>query len=342
MATATQIHPVQLQYSHTIGRAEFSGPGFRVPVGIARGAGDRLYVLNRAYENRPDGKRVTVCTVGEEYISEFGRGVSAEQTGRDAPDGRFFWPTSIALDKDGNVYVSDEWYNRISIFTEDGDWVGKWGTPGAGDGQLNRPSGMAFDRDDNLYIVDSLNSRVQKFTKDGQFLLKWGKAGNGPGEFNMPWGIDIDAKGEVYVTDWRNDRVQKFTAKGDFLMQFGSSGAGEGELNRPTGIGVDKAGVIYVADSRNDRLQVFDADGSFVAQSRGEATMSKWGQEKLNASPEMWIQRQKSQGLEREKQFWGPMAIEIDDEDRIFVSESVRSRIQVYRKQVPWFIGDRL
>jgi hypothetical protein len=75
----TQLHPVQLQYSHTIGRAEFSGPGFRVPMGIARGAGDLLYVLNRSYELRPDGKRVTICSVGEEYIGEFGRGVSAEQ-----------------------------------------------------------------------------------------------------------------------------------------------------------------------------------------------------------------------------------------------------------------------
>ena len=92
----TQIHPVQLQYSHTIGRAEFSGPGFRAPVGIARGADKRLYVLNRSYEGRPDGKRITICTVGEEYIAEFGRGVSAEQAEADAPDGCFMWPTSLA------------------------------------------------------------------------------------------------------------------------------------------------------------------------------------------------------------------------------------------------------
>ena len=92
----TQIHPVQLQYSHTIGRAEFSDPGFRAPVGIARGAADRLYVLNRSYEGRPDGKRITICTVGEEYISEFGRGVSAEQAHADAPDGSFMWLTAIA------------------------------------------------------------------------------------------------------------------------------------------------------------------------------------------------------------------------------------------------------
>jgi len=201
---------------------------------------------------------------------------------------------------------------------------------------------MAFDADDNLYVVDSLNNRVQKFTKEGKFITKWGTAGSGAGEFNMPWGIDVDAAGDVYVTDWRNDRVQKFTADGRFLMQFGTSGSGDGEFNRPTGIAVDQAGVIYVADWHNDRLQVFDADGSFITKLTGEATISKWGKEKLDASPEMWLQRQKAQGLPLEKRFWGPTAVEVDSENRIFVAESVRSRVQVYRKQVPLFIGDRL
>lgn len=338
----TQLHPVQLQYSHTIGRAEFSGPGFRAPVGIARGPNDRLYVLSRSYEGRPDGKRVTICTVGEEYIAEFGRGVAAEQAEMEAPDGRFMWPTSLALDHIGNVYVADEWYNRISIFTGDGDWLGKWGTSGAGDGELNRPSGMAFDMENNLYVVDSLNHRVQKFTADGRFIARWGTVGSGAGEFNMPWGIDIDTQGHVYVSDWRNDRIQKFTADGHFLMQFGTAGAGDGELNRPTGIAVDHAGVIYVADWHNDRLQVFDADGSFITKLTGEATVSRWGKEKLNANAEMWQQRQWAQGLEREKQFWGPVAVEVDAENRIFVAETVRSRVQVYRKQIPFFVGDRL
>ena len=338
----TQMHPVQLQYSHTIGRAEFSGPGFRAPVGVARGSDDRLYVLSRSYEARPDGKRVTVCTIGEQYIGEFGRGVRGAQADADAPDGSFMWPTAIALDSAENVYVSDEWCNRISIFTKEGDWVGKWGAAGSEDGQLNRPSGLAFDRDDNLYVVDSQNHRVQKFDKAGNFLAKWGALGGGEGEFNMPWGIAIDMAGDVYVTDWRNDRVQKFTAAGQFLMSFGGSGAGEGEFDRPTGITVDRDGVIYVADWRNERLQVFDARGGFVAQFKGEATMSKWGKEKLDANGEMWRQRARAQGLEREKLFWGPIAVAVDDENRVFVAETARSRIQVYGKQVPLFVGDRL
>ena len=70
----TRVLGVSFQYSHTIGRAEFSGPGFRNPVAMARGAGGIMYVVSRSYEYRPDGKRVTICSVDEEYIGEFARG----------------------------------------------------------------------------------------------------------------------------------------------------------------------------------------------------------------------------------------------------------------------------
>ena len=340
---ATQALGVEFQYSHTIGRAEFSGPGFRNPVAMARGEGDLMYVVNRSYEYRPDGKRVTICTVGEDYVAEFARGVTTVGvTDLVTEDGSLIWPTSIALDKERNVYVADEWINRISMFTKDGDWIGKWGTPGNGDGEINHPSGLAFDKDNNIYLVDSLNSRIQKFTKDGRFLTKWGSAGSGDGEFNMPWGIDIDSKGDVYVADWRNDRIQKFTPDGQFLMKFGTSGTGDGEFNRPTSIAVDKDGIIYVADWGNDRLQVFGPDGSFITKKTGDGTISKWGKDKVDANPEMWQERETAQGLEREKLFWGPIAVEVDDEGRIFVVESARSRIQVYRKQAPVFFGGRL
>ena len=340
----TQISHVNLQYSHTIGRAEEFGPGFIAPVSIARGEGNLLYVLSRATEYRPQGTRITVCTVGEEYVTSFAWGVPQQGPHEfNFDDGSLVWPTAIAFDSQWQVYVADEWLNRISIFSKDGEYIGKWEErSGDGDGEMNRPSGLAFDKDDNLYLVDSLNNRVQKFTKGGKFLAKWGTEGSGDGEFSMPWGIDIDSQGNVYVADWRNDRIQKFTPEGQFLMKFGASGRGEGEFNRPTDVAVDKDGIIYVADWLNDRLQVFDSDGTFITLRTGDATVSKWGMEKLNANPEMWEERERAQGLEREKDFWGPTGVTVDDENRVFVCESARHRIQIYRKQSPAFAGPRL
>ena len=336
----TQTLSVSLQYSHSIGRGEFSGPGFRNPVAIARGADDSMYVVNRSYEYRPDGKRVTICTVDEDYIGEFARGVStAGVTDIVTEDGSLIWPTSVALDKAGNVYVADEWLNRISMFTSDGEWLGKWGTEGSGEGEINKPSGMVVDADDNLLMVDSGNNRIQKFTKDGKFISAFGSQGTGDGEFNLPWGIDTDNDGNIYVADWRNDRIQKFDKDGKFLMKFGTSGDGEGELNRPTDVAVDRTGMIYVADWGNERMQMFDPAGKFVVLTTGDGTISKWGKDKLDANDAMWKEREIAQGIERERDFWGPVAVTADEQDRVFVVESCRNRIQVFRRQDPMFVG---
>jgi DNA-binding beta-propeller fold protein YncE len=317
-------------YSHTVGRNEFAGTGFRNPVDLALGANDVVYVLNRSYENRPDGIRVTMCTLKEEYIKEFG------SYGEE--DGQFIWPTSITLDASGNVYVSDEWLNRISIFDKDGNFLSKWGKAGAGNGELNKPAGLAIGND-TLYVTDSGNHRVQSFTLDGKYLGHFGSFGSGQGQFNLPWGIALGPDDTVYVADWRNDRIQKFTPDGRFLMKFGSSGSGEGEFKRPTDVAVDNEGLIYVADWDNDRLQIFDADGRFMTLLTGDATLSKWGETKLDANPEMRLQREVAQGLEREKFFRGPIGVTVDDQDRIFVVDSQRNRIQVYRKIPPYFLG---
>jgi len=344
MTTSTQISHMNLQYSHTIGRGEQFGPGFTSPINIARGEDDLLYVVCRSSEYRPEGTRIAVCTVDEEYVNVFARGVGQQGPHEyNFEDGSLVWPTCIAIDSEQNVYVSDEWLDRISIFSKDGEFLSKWEERrGDGDGELNRPSGMAFDKDDNLYIVDSLNNRVQKFTKDGKFLAKWGSEGSGDGQFNMPWGIDLDSQGNVYIADWRNDRIQKFSPDGKFLMKFGSSGSGEGEFNRPTDVAVDKDGIIYVADWLNDRIQVFDADGSFITLDLGNAGVSKWGKDKLDANPEMWGERERAQGLDRERLFWAPSGITVDDNNMVFVCENPRNRVQVFRKQSATFAGPRL
>jgi len=339
----TKVQGATFRYSHTIGRGEEAGTGFKNPVSVARGEGDLMYVVSRAYDYRSDSKRITVCTVGEDYIGEIGNagrlgGEMMDSGESDAP-GSMVWPTSVALDKAGNVYVSDEWLNRIAMFSSDGEWLGAWGTQGDADGEVDQPAGIAFDSEDNLYVVDTGNNRIQKFTKDGQFLAKWGQQGSGDGEFDMPWGIGLDADNNVYIADWRNDRIQKFAPDGSFLMAFGESGSEDGQFNRPADVAVDKEGLIYVADWRNDRVQVFDAEGRFITEIIGDATLSKWGITKLDANPDMKMQRDIAQGLEREKFLRGPMGVVVDDQDQVFIVDSQRNRIQIYRKISPFFVG---
>jgi tripartite motif-containing protein 71 len=314
-------------YSHSVGRNEFAGTGFRNPLDFALGADDLVYVVNRSYENRRDGIHITVCTLNEKFIGEFG------SSGED--DGEFIWPVGITVDSQGQVYVSDEWLNRISIFTKEGQFVGKWGTSGSGNGELHGPSGLAISQDGTMFVVDSKNHRVQKFSLDGRYLGQFGSFGSGPGQLNTPWGIALDAEGQVYVADWRNDRIQKFSPDGQSLATFGQSGSGVGQFKRPSGVCVDSDGEIYVADRENDRVQILAPNGRFIAALKGDHQLSTWGKDKLLSNPDMIRQRALAMahdGGAFEKSFSHPTAIRVDDENRIAVLDSVRGRIQVYTK----------
>jgi DNA-binding beta-propeller fold protein YncE len=326
-------------FSHVVGRGGGSGMGFSRAVALALGEGDTVYVLNRGAEQIKDmpwnrtqvGTRVGKFTIGpvpgdEEFVADISRP-------GDGP-GQLIWPAGLALDRQENVYVTDEWLNRVSIFDKDGNFLRDWGTAGSDDGEFNGPSGIAIDPQDVLYIVDGRNHRVQKFTKDGKFLSTWGSLGSGEGQFNAPWGITLDQPGNVYVADHKNHRVQKFTPDGHFLMQFGSYGTGKRQLNHPSDVAVDPEGDVYVCDWANHRVQVFDSDGKIVTSLVGDAQeLSKWAKMTLAASPDAMKRRREVRSLEREWRFSFPTAVVFDDHyDRLIVSDTQRNRLQIYNK----------
>ena len=338
-------------YSHTIGFLAYRGRGFIHPVDLALGDGEGegdsgvLYVLNRGgpeSAGRLEHKRVCVCTVAEGYIGEWGSG------GLD--DGQFWWPSSIARTADGRLLVSDEALQRINIFDPDGNYIRHWGVAGDQPGQLNRPAAIAVAPDDTLLISDGLNHRVQRFTADGEYLDGWGSYGAQAGQFNTPWGLACDAAGNVFVADWRNDRVQAFTPQGRFVGQWGVSGDGKGQLHRPASVAVDAAGYIYVADWGNERVQIFAPDGAVAAILHGDATTSAWADDYLAANPDEaaarraanlspavnpWRDRHRETSAGIESRFWGPTSVTVDDAGRIYVVDSCRHRVQIYRKTDP-------
>ncbi len=331
------------QYSHTIGMYAQTGRGFNNPVDVALGRDEMLYVLNRAGSDispRMLYKRVSVCTLGEAFHGQFSHGGTE--------DGEIMWPAGIAIDAAQRLYISEEALQRISVFDQDGQFLYKWGVQGKGEGEFDRPAGVTIDADGHLLVADGLNHRVQRYTQDGQFLGQWGRHGSGAGEFYLPWGIATDSANQVYVADWRNDRIQKFDAQGAHLASWGTPGSGEGEFHRPSGVAVDAEGLIYVADWGNERVQILDPDGHCLTMLRGDSDVSQWGQdyfisnqdeleERHNADLEPELDLLPSDGPREEsasieKLFWGPTAVKIDAEGRLYVVDSCRHRIQVYHK----------
>jgi hypothetical protein len=113
-------------------------------------------------------------------------------------------------------------------------------------------------------------------------------------------------------------------------------------------VSVDGEGNIYIADWGNERVQVLGPDGSFLAKFRGESGLSKWGESYFIANQDELEERQKAdlepelnlsptadlreESASIEKFFWGPISVKVDDQGRLYVVESCRHRIQVYRK----------
>lgn len=326
-------------YSHCVGRGAVSGMGFNSIIDLATSSDGKTYVVNRGQEaisgvpwsKTARGARIGVYRIGttsgdEEWLSEFSRN-------GDEP-GQVIWPSCIALDSQDNVYVTDEWMNRISVWDSEGNFLKTWGSSGTGDGEFDGPSGIARDTEDNFYVVDSRNHRVQKLTKDGHFLVKWGSFGTEAGQFDSPWGIALDREGCVYVVDHNNSRIQKFNADGQYLAQFGSYGTGPGELNHPSGVAVDPDGDIYVCDWANSRVQIFGPDGKFLTSLLGDAAeLSAWTKEIVQTNPELTKRRREVKDREVEWRLAFPMGLTFDEANsRLLIADTQRNRIQIYSK----------
>ncbi len=332
-------------FSHSIGRlsAEHnesrfgSTGGSNYAMDVAVGDGDFLFVLSRGFGYASEAQGVDIgCRIGkttfkEDHIGDFARGA-------------FTWPNSIALSRDGKLYCSDEFENKIYVFETDklmpypqfdpaGENIAEWGEKGTALGKLNGPAGMDFDMDNHLYIVDSLNSRIQVFSKDGEFIECWGEHGNGEGQFNKPWGITIDTQGYVYVADWGNSRIQKFTADGEFVISIGSNDASALALNHPSGVAVDSEGDIYVVDWGNRRVQIYEPNGEMIASMYGDAVeFNKAGLYNLERDPESIKTLNQNEDITPyTSKFGRPIGIATDKQDRIIITD-IRGRLQIYSK----------
>ena len=176
----------------------------------------------------------------------------------------FVRPHGVAVDDEGNIFITDSWTHCIQKFTAGGYFIKEVGTNGSGPLQFDFPSDVA-SANDKLYVVDGNNHRIQVLNSDLTLFNTFGSKGSHKGQFNHPRGIASDSTGEVYVTDHGNHRIQVFTDTGKFLRAFGGYGRSAGELNWPSGIAIDTSNLVYISEIKNHRISIFTTEGQFVA-----------------------------------------------------------------------------
>lgn len=136
-------------------------------------------------------------------------GGPAKEEADDSPE-TFAKPTNVAVDSDGNLYVSDTLNNRVQIFDPDGGFISMFGKAGDGPGFFARPKGIAIDSDGHVWVADALQHRIQIFDREGHLLAFFGEPGKYPGQFGLPSGLCIDKQNRVVVAEQLKGRIQVF------------------------------------------------------------------------------------------------------------------------------------
>lgn len=218
--------------------------------------------------------------------------------------GQFLFPYGLASDSKGNVYVADLFNGNISKFDMDGKFLGIFVKKGS----LKSPAGLTI-KNDLMYVTDVVQNTVKVFDLNGKLVLNIGKKGTAPGQFYAPNAISVSGDGTIYVTDTGNSRVQVFDKNGKFLRIINGSKDGKGKsmFVNPRGIALDDRGNVYVLSNLTHLLYAFDKDGKslFAMGGRGEG----------------------------EKQFSLPNGLFVDQNNRLYVSDTTNLRISVFQLQ---------
>ena len=241
---------------------------FYSPSGVAVDRAGNLYVadtLNSTVRKITPARVVTtVAGAGRTRGSADGTGAAA----------RFDQPFGIAVDDNGNLFVSDASANTIRKITSAGvvtTLAGRAGTNGSTDGagtdaRFLVPYAMSVDGSGNVFVVDHGNHTIRKITSSGVVSTLAGSSdGRGTNaRFRYPSGVAVGRDGTVYVADTDNQVIKSITADGE-VATIGGSNGGTGSTDgssttarflNPKGLAVSADGKLYIADLGNRTIRL--------------------------------------------------------------------------------------
>ncbi len=243
------------------------------PVGIAVDSSGNLYVAD---SNNNTIRKISSAGVVSTIAGSAGSTGSSDGTGSSA---RFNYPTGVAVDPNGNIFVADSGNSTIRKITSSGvvsTLAGTANSTGSADGtgsvaRFNQPYGIAIDSTGILYVGDTSNNTVRKITPTGVVTTLAGEAGvsgssDGVGtaaRFNGLDGVAVDSAGNVYVADTLNQTIRKINPAGNVTTIAGAAGiigssigsSAQARFSGPQNVAVDSTGAVYVADSNNNVIR---------------------------------------------------------------------------------------
>jgi sugar lactone lactonase YvrE len=232
------------------------------PAGIAEDASGNLFIAD-------DFNNFILKVTTEEVVSIFAGAADQHPGGvYGKADGvgefaHFIWPTDMALDPAGNVYVSEN--GTVCLVTPAGVVTTIAGDPSGG------YNGLAINGSNTMYLVDTGDYVIDEVTFAGHETTIAGTdedfgSADGTGSaarFKSPIGIAVDSAGNAYITDAGNNTIREMTPAGvvtTFVGATGSAGSADGsgsaaQFNNPEGIAIDGAGNLYVTDMGNSTVR---------------------------------------------------------------------------------------
>jgi predicted outer membrane repeat protein len=217
---------------------------FHEPIGLAIGSDGTLFVADSK------NHRIRAISTAGNVTTYAGLGTAGFTDGIPTA-ARFRFPSGLAIDSSGVLFVADTMNHRIRKIATNGEVSTLAGTSTAAFvngvvsvARFNQPYGIAVDAAGNAYVTEVTSHAIRKVEPNGTTSVYAGDiiasgSSNGPiasARFQLPKGLHVTAAGEMYVADRDNHLIRVISTTG-VVATF----AGTGDDDTINGNGDDAA-----------------------------------------------------------------------------------------------------